>query len=282
LTLQRTDWKDVSQPVRDLVQERTGPVLAARTVSAGLNSHLAVVLGTVDGPLFIKGVRTDHPGVVRQHREAMINPHVQPLAPQLRWQAEGAGWNLLAFAYIAGARHADHSPGSADLPAVVQVINRLQQIRCPDLPVKRAEQRWAAYVDDDTDLGLLAGTALLHTDFNPLNVLMTADGTWIIDWAWPTRGAAFIDPGCFLLRLMLGGHTAAQAEAWAAQFTSWRTTPNEAISVFASACARLYDEIAREDPQPWKKRFAAVAQDWAEYRSGERSVPTGDSDSVTG
>jgi RIO-like serine/threonine protein kinase len=30
---------------------------------------------------------------------------------------------------------------------------------------------------------------LLHTDFNPLNVLMTADGAWIIDWAWPTRGA---------------------------------------------------------------------------------------------
>ena len=25
---------------------------------------------------------------------------------------------------------------------------------------------------------------------------------------------------------------------------------------------------AREDPQPWKKHFAAVAQDWAEYRSG--------------
>lgn len=96
--------------------------------------------------------------------------------------------NLLAFAYIPGVRHADYSPGSADLPIVVQVINRLQPIRCPDLPVKRAEQRWAAYVDDHTDLAL------------------------------------------------------------------------------------LYDEIARDDPQPWKKDFAAVAQDWAKYRSGKRSV----------
>ena len=129
MTLERSDWNDLNQAVRDLVQARTGPVLAARTVSAGLNSHLAAVLDTVDGPLFVKGVRTDHPGVVRQHREAMINPHVQPLAPQLRWQAEGAGWNLLAFAYIAGARHPDYSPGSADLPTVVRVINRLQQIR---------------------------------------------------------------------------------------------------------------------------------------------------------
>lgn len=272
MTLQRTDWNDLNQAVRDLVQARTGPVVGARTVSAGLNSHLAAVLETVDGPLFVKGMRTDHPGVVWQQREAMINPHVQSLAPQLRWQAEGAGWNLLAFTYIPGATHADYSPGSADVPIVVQVINRLQQIRCPDVPVKRAEQRWAAYVNDDTNLGLLAGTALLHTDFNPLNVLMTADGAWIIDWAWPTRGAAFIDPACFLLRLMLGGHTAAQAEAWAVQCTSWGKTPDHAINVFSIACARLYDEIARDDPQPWKKGFAAVAQDWAEYRRGKHSV----------
>ena len=271
MTLQRSDWNDLSQAVRDLVQARTGPVLAARTVPAGLNSHLAAVLDTIDGPLFVKGVRTDHPGVVRQHREAMINPYVLSLAPPLRWQAEGAGWNLLAFAYIPGARHADYSPGSADLSAVVKVINRLQGIPCPDLPVKHAEQRWAAYVDD-TDLELLTGATLLHTDFNPLNVLMTADGEWVIDWAWPTRGAAFIDPACFLLRLMLGGHTAAQAEAWAQQCTSWRKTPDKAINVFAIACARLYDEIAREDPQPWKKHFAAVAHDWAEYRSEKRSV----------
>ena len=93
-------------------------------------------------------------------------------------------------------------------------------------------------MNDDTDLGLLAGTTLLHTEFNPLNVLMTAKGTWIIDSAWPTRGAAFIDPACFLLRLMLGGHTAAQAEAWAAHCSSWGKTPSEAINVFAIAYAR--------------------------------------------
>jgi hypothetical protein len=164
---------------RDLVQGCTGPVRAAQTVSAGLNSQFAAVLDTENGPLFIKGLRTDHPGVVQQRREAMINPYVLSLTPRLHWLAEGAGWNLLAFAYISGARQADYSPGSADLPTVVQVINRLQQLRCPDLPVKRAEQRWAAYVDDHTDRELLAGTTLLHTDFNPLNVLMTADGTWV-------------------------------------------------------------------------------------------------------
>jgi hypothetical protein len=50
-------------------------------------------------------------------------------------------------------------------------------------------------------------------------------------------------------------------------------TPDKAINVFAIARARLYDEIAREDPQPWKKHFAAVTRNWADYRS-ERSPGT--------
>jgi hypothetical protein len=267
MTVQHTDWDDLGQPVRDLIQAQTGPVHGARTVTAGLNSQLAVVLDAADGQVFVKGLRADHPGVVRQHHEAMINPCVLPLAPRLRWQAEGSGWNLLAFDYIPGTRPADYTPGSADLPTVVQVLNRLQQIPCPDLPVKRAEQRWAAYLDDDAARELLAGDTLLHTDFNPLNVLMASGTAWIIDWAWPTRGAAFIDPACFLLRLMLGGHAAAQAEAWAAHCDSWASASEKAIDAFALASARLYAEIACEDPQPWKRRLAAAAQEWARHRS---------------
>lgn len=266
--LQRIEWDDIGQPIRELVEAHAGPVLSARSVPAGMNSHLATVLDTDAGQVFVKGLRSDHPGVACQRREAMINPHVVPLAPRLRWHAEYAGWNLLAFDYLPGTRHADYTPGSADLPVIVEVLNRLQQLPCPDLPVKRAEQRWAAYLDDDEARLLLAGRTLLHTDFNPLNVLVGSDSAaWIIDWAWPTRGAAFIDPACFLLRLMLDGHTAAQAEEWAQQCAPWATAPDRAVSAFATACARLYAEIACDDPQPWKLRLATAAQEWAEYRS---------------
>jgi hypothetical protein len=96
---------------------------------------------------------------------------------------------------------------------------------------------------------------------------MDAGTAWIIDWAWPTRGAAFIDPACFLLRLMLGGHTAAQAEAWAAHCDSWAAASDKAIDAFALACVRLYAEIAHEDPRSWKQRFAAAAHEWARHRS---------------
>jgi hypothetical protein len=263
--VEHTDWDDLDAPVREAIQRRTGPVRRARTASAGLNSRLALILDAESGPVFVKGLPVSHPGVVRQHREAMINSHITAVAPRLLWQAEEAGWNLLAFDYIPGARHADYRPGCADLPKVVAAMNRLRQIPCPDLPVKQATQRWSAYLDDRA-CTWLDGDTLLHTDFNPLNVLIAPQATWIVDWAWPTRGAAFIDPACFLLRLMASGHTAVGAERWAAQCIGWDQAPPRAISAFATASARLFAEIALDDPQPWKQQLASVASEWMTYR----------------
>ncbi len=176
---------------------------------------------------------------------------------------------MLAFEYIGGARHADYRPGSLDLPRVIGAMHQLAAISCPDLPVKQARQRWAAYVDREADLDLLDGDALLHTDFNPLNILLGPARTWIIDWAWPTRGAAFIDAACFLIRAMAAGHRASQAEAMAAQYPGWQHAPSAAMGVFALASTRLYNEIARNDPQLYKQRLAAAAHEWASHRMGD-------------
>jgi hypothetical protein len=273
MAMEHTDWDDLSTPVRDAIQQRTGSVRQVRTAIAGLNSQIALVLDTQAGPVFVKGLPVDHPGVVRQQREAMINPHVLPVAPRLLWQAEDAGWNLLAFEYIPGSRHADYTPGSPDLPKVVTAMNQLRQITCPDLPVKQATQRWSAYLDDGAQ-ALLTGDTLLHTDFNPLNLLITTSATWIIDWAWPTRGAAFIDPACFLNPLITHGHTPASAEHWADQCAGWNQAPRHAIDAFAAASARLYAEIARDDPQPWKQRLAEAAAQWLAHRKHTCDRPT--------
>ena len=58
---------------------------------------------------------------------------------------------------------------------------------------------------------------------------------------------------------MAAGHSASQAEALAATCPGWEHAPSAAIDVFALASARLYNEIARNDPQPFKQRLAAVA-----------------------
>jgi len=39
--------------------------------------------------------------------------------------------------------------------------------------------------------------------------------------------------------------------------------------------SRLYDETARNDPQPFKQRLAAVTRDWAYHRAGGSVSPTG-------
>jgi len=76
--------------------------------------------------------------------------------------------------------------------------------------VKLAEKRWGGYVDTDHERALLRGEALLHTDYNPANVLITGSMAYLIDWAWPTRGAAWIDPACLVVRLIAAGNTPAE------------------------------------------------------------------------
>jgi len=267
--MQRVTWVNLPPGLRDRIESEAGPVLEAETASEGRNSEVATSLTTPAGKVFIKGLRTDHPRVWTQDREAMVNPYVLPVAPRLLWQVEAEGWNVLGFEHVAG-RHADYSPGSPDLPKVIDAIHLLSEIGCPDLPLKRAEQRWAGYVDDPAALELLRGDTLLHTDYNPLNILV-GRGARIVDWAWPTRGAAWIDPACLALRLMAAGHAPEEAEAWAAQVPAWVAASNEAIDTFAIASLRMWDEIAGEDPQSWKRRMSVVVQGWADYR-GLRSV----------
>jgi hypothetical protein len=261
----RTHWDDLPTEVRNTVRNHTGRVLSARTASEGLNSEIALLLQTADGPIFVKG-RPNGGTATSQRREAAINPYVRHVAPRLLWQAASRGWDLLGFEHIPG-RHADYAPGSDDLEAVVEVLRRLGETRCPVLPeVKYAEQRWSGYLDDPDTAHLLAGETLLHTDFNPLNVLVHGQRARVIDWAWPTRGAAFIDPACWLVRLIAAGHSPDSAEQWALRCPAFATAPEHAITVFARATCRTWAEIEQNEPVPWKQDMAKAAQQWRDYR----------------
>jgi hypothetical protein len=266
--MQRTDWDQLTAPVRAAIESRTGPVRAARTAAAGKNSAIAALLSTADGRVFVKGLRTEDPRVVSQEREAAISKYVTPLSPELLWHTEVDGWNLLGFQAAPG-RHADYTPGSADLPKVVAAMRRLALLWCPDLPqLKRAERRWAAYVEP-ADLPLLRGDTLLHTDYSPDNVLIDGPVARLIDWAWPTLGAGFIDPSCLVVRLIFAGHTPTQAEACVSPAPAWTSAPPRAVDVFASALARMWTQIADADPNPWKDGMAKAAEVWAAHRNAE-------------
>ncbi|MER7820614.1 phosphotransferase [Streptomyces sp. NPDC096153] len=261
MSMPRMHWDDLPAPARDAITERTGPVEKVETVQGGANSGFAARVHTASDVIFVKGIPAGHSQMPTQRREAAINPYLPPASPTLLWNVQEGGWDLLGYECIL-ARHADYSPGSPDLPLVAAAIEELQAIDSPPLPfVKTATARWAAHL---TDSAVLEGATLLHTDLAPHNVLVT-DRAHLIDWAWPTRGAAWIDPAVIILRLMEAGHTAQDADQWAQRFPSWASAPAGGVEAFSTANAAVWAEIASHDPLPWKQRMAGLAEHWAGY-----------------
>ncbi len=262
-TRPRTSWNELPGTVRRAIESATGSPRAVEPISAGLNCGIAAVLHTSTGRVFIKGLAHDHPRVATQRREAEINPYVAPIAPRLLCQVDLDGWNILAFEHLEG-RHAHLAPDSPDLPKVADTLTRLGRIPAPELPLRRLEDRWAGLADDST-LTLLTGEQLLHTDLNPHNILIGGHAR-VVDWAWPTLGAAWIDPACAALWLIAEGHTPQAAESWAQQIPSFSAASRSGIDAFTTLSRRLWEQIAHDDPQPWKLRLHAAAQAWAEHR----------------
>jgi Phosphotransferase enzyme family len=261
----RIHWPDLPAATRHAVEHHTGAVHTARTVPAGRNSAVAALLTTDAGQVFVKGLHRDHPRRWNQDMEAIINPHVTHLAPRLLWRVQDE-WDLLGFQAITG-RHADYRPGSPDLPLIARTAAQLSRIRCPDLPVKHAEHRWREYIPDPADLALLAGDQLLHTDYNPDNILITGNHAILIDWAWPTKGAGWIDPACLILRLLAHGHTTQSAETIVQANPAWRTAPPAGVTVFARACAAMWHDIATAGPADWTQAMTHAATHWASART---------------
>ena len=186
--------------------------------------------------MFAKGLPSAHRRVITQAREAAVAPLVREISPALLWHFDEAGWNVLGYQYAPG-RHADYSPGSPDLDRLVQLMDALSAIKVPDDPgpFKRAEDRWKPYLDDPETAAVFAGPVLTHSDWTPDNVLVSEHRAWLIDWAWPTLGAAWTDPACWVLRLMAsGGHTAHEAERQASRLPAFQAADPAHIDLFAA------------------------------------------------
>ncbi|PCG82073.1 aminoglycoside phosphotransferase [Streptomyces sp. WZ.A104] len=257
---------------RTAVEEHTGPLLTVEEAAEGFNSEIAARVTSTTGTWHVKGLRTDHPRAWTQRREAALAPFLTSLAPALRWRVETAGWDLLGFEAL-GGHHADYTPGSPDLPEVAALLRRLSETPCPAIELRHAEQRLKRYAAHPDDRRFFAGTHLLHTDLNNANVLVDehapgGDRARLVDWAWATRGAAWLDAGYWVIWLIAAGHTPASAERWATQIPSWHTAPTEGITAFAAANHTLWNEISTADPTPWTQRLAIATTTWHEHRKG--------------
>lgn len=253
--------------VQALICEHTGPVTAFEPTSRGSSSDVTAMVDSENGGFFVKAVR-NRPGGRRDSitREKLINPFVWPISPALRWTVEDESWIVLGFEAVEG-RSSDFAPDSADLPSIVELIECIGRLKLPPVAEHWPENRWDPYVRDDSEAELFRGETLLHTDINPNNFLVGTVGMWAVDWAWPTRGAAFIDPAILVLQLVAAGHTPESADSWAGRCTAWAEADPKAVDAFAVAQLRLYRAAhGRKPDQPWLGAMAAAAQSWVGQR----------------
>ncbi|MGW0822208.1 aminoglycoside phosphotransferase [Streptomyces sp. NPDC002845] len=264
----RIPFEDLPAPLLALIEERTGPVKAIDNVRDGFNSEISACLTTASGVCYVKGLRSTHPRVWTQKREAEINPYVSGrVAPRLFWRIEAEGWDLIAFDVLNG-HHADYRPHSTDLRLVAETLTRLSAIRAPEgITLKRAEDRLKNYVATPADLEYFAGDALAHTDLNDTNVIV-GDQARLVDWAWATRGADWLDAAYWVIWLVAaGGQSPECAEQWADRIPAFRSAPPVGVTAFAEANENLWEEIADADPDPWTVRMRLAASSWAAHRA---------------
>lgn len=259
MSTERAPWHEA----RTIIERHIGPVQSARPVAQGHNSAIAVV---INDEFFVKGVRRGEVGKFSptQTLERRLNSHLGQVTAPLLWSAEEDDWSLLGFRYLVGARAADYSPGSRDLPLVVELLAEAGEIQCPDVPMKAAENRWKAYSDDPEHL---VGKTLLHTDWNPGNVLISGGKAYAVDWAWGTKGAAWIDPASWVVLLIAAGHTAREAEQWASRAPNWKLATSTDLDKWAKAQDRLWHNVLHPWTPKWVFQAAHAAEVWRRYRT---------------
>lgn len=296
--MHRRSWEELPTVLRCAVETKTGTVLSAETPSAGRNSTFAAFLHTVGGSVFVKGV-PDYDRLVTVHEhEIQINARLRDTvreAPRLLWVVRIEGWLLAGYESVPG-EHADLTPGSSDVPAVVDTLSRLAQQLTPSpatgvAPLRKRYARlagwqWLAHhhadelgawekqhldqliqFDDDVPNSLL-GDSLVHGDIHQLNLLVTGDQVHVIDWAWSRTGPPWVDAALLVTRLIGEGHEPEHAERFVSGTWGMRhaSATSRALTTFAATTYGQWRRLAVEYPSPHRKGAMHGAQLWAEHR----------------
>ncbi|MCD0453808.1 hypothetical protein LO762_32200, partial [Actinocorallia sp. API 0066] len=212
------------------------------------------------------GYRGDLGGSQLQlRREIAINPYVTHLSPTIRLRVEQADWLIVGFDHVEG-RRADYSPLSPDIPLVLDLLDRLSETPCPEIPLRSAEKLRSAHARPE-DLRRFRGDALAHADLNPGNVRITGDGrAHLIDWARYMRGAPWSDATAFALCLMTCGHTPHDAEDILSALPVWKTLEPgdlDATAYYQSALRSTW----KPRLDPWTNASVSAARRWSDHRS---------------
>ncbi|WP_131938508.1 phosphotransferase [Actinomadura bangladeshensis] len=263
------------------METRWGTVLKAEAAERGSMPGVAAKLRVESGSIFLKGVPADDPAARLYRRERAANLALAPSvpAPRMLWCADIGGWHLLVFEYIDGARSADLSPGSPDLPGVIDTLVRLgtagdmlpcvtvnldllHRVAAELLGMKPQESWWRMYAEALEGLSAesLKGETLLHYDLHSGNLLAAVDDVHVIDWAFACRGEAWIDAALLVPRLVEAGHSPAQAEALVAAHPAWNAAPADAVTGLGALWTMFREYKAMHGQEGIRASRASAAQ----------------------
>jgi hypothetical protein len=75
----------------------------------------------------------------------------------------------------------------------------------------------------------MPGETFVHTDLNPANLIVSPDGLRVVDWAFATRAAPWVELALLVQWLIGSGHAPEVAEEWMARCPTWGATNPEVL-----------------------------------------------------
>ncbi|QXJ24397.1 phosphotransferase [Actinomadura graeca] len=287
--MHKLQWDDLSDAARNAIEARCGAVLKAESAERGIMPGVAARLDTeCRESAFLKAIPRDGPAVRLHLRERAANLGMADgvPAPPMLWSGEAGGWLLLLFHFVDGGRSADLSPGSRDLPGVLDAVSRiegsggvlppvsvnlemLKKTAAAFLAEGLGGSRRGTYAEalDALPWAALEGDELLHYDLHSGNLLATGRETFVIDWSFACRGARWVDAALLAPRLVEAGHTPARAEALVAGLPTWDAAPAEAVTGLAALWTMFREYKALYGPREHRGfRTRAAEAGWAWLR----------------
>ncbi|WP_194838266.1 phosphotransferase family protein [Nocardia sp. XZ_19_369] len=302
-TVHRIEWNEVPELVRSEIERHLGAKV--RTVNSqrgGFSHGMAARLVLDDGVrVFAKAICDDDALAPMYRAEADTAARLpqQVPAPSVRCVIETAGWFVTVFEDVEGRHPLLDRPN--ELAAVLAMIEQLAEVLTPSplaggstiaedygpkLTCWRqfAEHSPPADLDDwslrnldrlaaleSTWFEPAAGETLLHTDLRPDNMLLRPDGTVVaVDWAWPCRGAAWIDLVSLAPSMAAGG---LDPDPILAAHPVTRGTNPAAIDAFVCALVGYWEHNSRRPAPPKSPKLrsyqacsALVSRKWLRRR----------------
>ncbi|MFE6055491.1 phosphotransferase family protein [Kitasatospora sp. NPDC056446] len=289
-------WRDLPFELRTIIERRIGTVTGAEPPAAGTVSEFAGTLETAGGQVFCKAIQENSAKAWMHRLESVVSTVLPPnIAPRMLWKVESDGWLAIGFEHVPG-RHADLSPGSADLPLIAGTLETLAETLTPAPPLRAFSlaERWSGqdfwhrlgkqhhdrldpWIMERLDTLILAereapdlidGKTLVHTDLTGPNLLVNGDDVRVIDWAFPAPGAAWADTAYMVIRLIEAGHTPEGAERWADTVSMWSDAAEWSVTAFGAILTGFWALRAAEAPGQQSDALRGHGLTWLRHRLG--------------